>query len=87
MGNVMDMQARLNHLKDEIVGCVYRHFKGGTYMAINMAINTETEEIMVIYCDIDSDMVWCIPFSEFISKVDHEKYLDVKQTLRFKRIR
>ena len=87
MGDVISTQLRLDYLKDGIVGCVYEHFKGGVYIVTDMAVNTDTEEIMVVYHDINSDMVWCRPFSEFVSEVDHEKYPDVKQALRFKRIK
>ena len=42
---------------------------------------------MVVYKNFsDPSQVWVRPLDMFISKVDSEKYPDVKQEFRFKRI-
>ena len=65
----------------------YRHFKGGIYVVTDIAVHSETEEPMVIYHSYDNQQfVWCRPLSMFLSEVDHKKYPDVKQKMRFERI-
>lgn len=42
---------------------------------------------MVIYKNFGNPyLVWCRPLSMFMSEVDHEKYPDVKQVMRFERL-
>lgn len=87
MDNRMNAQTQVNCMKSAIVGFRYRHFKGGIYLVTDIAVHSETEEPMVIYKSFDnSDLVWCRPLSMFMSEVDHEKYPDVKQLMRFERI-
>ena len=87
MDNRINVQKQLNCMKDSMVGCKYRHFKGGIYMVTDIAVHIETEEPMVICHSCDHpDYVWCRPLSMFLSEVDHEKYPDVKQLMRFERI-
>ena len=70
-----------------MIGYRYKHFKGATYIVTDLAVHSETEEIMVVYKNFsDPSQVWVRPLDMFISKVDSEKYPDVKQEFRFKRI-
>lgn len=54
------------------------------YQVLDVAYHSETMEKMVIYkalygeCDI-----WVRPYDMFMSKVDREKYPDIKQEYRF----
>ena len=65
----------------------FRKYIAGTYIVTDLAVNSETEEIMVVYKNfLDPSQVWVRPLDMFISKVDSEKYPDVKQEFRFKRI-
>ena len=81
------MQKRVNDLKGEIIGNRYKHFKGGIYLVTDIAVHSETEEPMVVYKTFDNlNLVWCRPLNMFFSEVDHEKYPDAKQCMRFEKI-
>ncbi len=83
----MNIQEHVNCMKNGMIGYRYKHFKGATYIVTDLAVNSETEEIMVVYKNFsDPSQVWVRPLDMFISKVDSEKYPDVKQEFRFKRI-
>lgn len=70
------------------LNCVYRHFKGNLYRVLAVALNTETEEQMVVYQDVvNTDKVFVRPMDNFLSKVDRTKYPDVKQENRFELLR
>ncbi len=64
----------------------YRHFKGMIVEILEIAKDSETLEEMVVYRHTDTDEVWVRPLSMFLSKVDKEKYPDVKQEYRFEKI-
>ena len=38
-------------LRNEFIGCRFRHFKGNIYLVTDIAVHTETGEPMVIYKD------------------------------------
>ena len=83
----MNVQNHVKCMKDGMIGYRYKHFKGATYVVTDLAVNSETEEIMVVYKDFsDPSQVWVRPLDMIISKVDFEKYPDVKQEFRFERI-
>lgn len=74
-------------LRNEFVGFRFRHFKGNIYLVTDIAVHTETDEPMVIYKDEnDSSKVWCRSLEMFTSEVDHDKYPDAKQKMRFEKI-
>lgn len=67
--------------------CFYKHFKGTIYEARAVAEHTETGELLAIYCSTEKpDKIWARPIEMFTSKVDKEKYPDVKQEYRFEYI-
>ena len=87
MDKRMEMQQKIQSIKEEMVGFRYRHFKGGVYVVENIGVHSETEEAMVIYRSFaDPSLVWVRPLSMFMSEVDHTKYPDVKQKFRFERM-
>lgn len=63
---------------------IYRHFKGNTYKVLCVAMHTETHEKMVVYQALYGDYKYFVrPYEMFVSKVDRDKYPDVKQEYRF----
>ena len=74
----------LEKLREDMVGRRYKHFKGRIYIVNDIAVHTESDEIMVIYkCFADPFVTWCRPLSMFTSDVDRIKYPHVKQKKRF----
>lgn len=65
------------------IGKIYRHFKGMKIKVIALGKHTETLEELVIYEELDTQEIWVRPLSMFLSKVDHEKYPEIKQEYRF----
>lgn len=62
----------------------YRHFKGDTVEVIAIALDSETLEEKVVYKH--KDKIWVRDKEMFLSKVDKEKYPEVKQVYRFEEI-
>ena len=70
-------------MREIIAGEVYHHFKGNDYKVLYIALNTETEEKMVVYESLYDSKVWVRPYEMFNSLVDKDKYPDIKQKYRF----
>lgn len=71
-----------------IVGKKYRHFKGGEYIIVEIGYDTEIDgRKLVVYKSLYDSKVWIRPYEMFISKVDKEKYPDVKQIYRFEEVK
>lgn len=66
---------------------LYKHFKGTIYEVIGIATHSETQEQLVIYRPVsDKNKLWARPLEMFTSKVDKNKYPNVKQEYRFEPI-
>ena len=58
----------------------YRHYKGGEYQVIDVAIHSETEELLVIYRPLYGEgRLWARPLDMFVETVE----LDGEQVPRF----
>lgn len=73
-------------MREVKVGKKYRHFKGMEVLVECIAKDSETQEKMVVYKHLKDGVYWVRPHDIFISRVDHQKYPDVKATYRFEEI-
>lgn len=68
-------------------GDIVRHFKGNEYEILCFALDSETQEEMVVYRALYGERgTWVRPKKMFLSKVDRQKYPDVAQEYRFEKI-
>lgn len=82
--NRMINQITAEVYKERMVGKRYRHFKGGIYVVSDIAVHSETAELIVIYKSFDKpSLVWARPLNMFLSEVDRDKYPEVEQEMRF----
>ena len=79
----MIKQAEATDYICQMRGKYFRHFKGGIYKVLAIGVHSETAELMVIYSGEYDTKIWIRPLDMFLSEVDHEKYPDVKQKMRF----
>lgn len=69
------LENNIDILKETLIKCVC------------VAMHTETQEKMVVYQALYGDYKYFVrPYEMFVSKVDHDKYPDVKQEYRFELI-
>ncbi len=83
------MNRKIESYKQEMVGCRYRHFKGGIYLVTDIALDTETEEPVVIYrklVDSGTAYTYARPLKVFLSEVDREKHPNAEQKMRFEKV-
>ena len=49
-------------------GQIYKHYKGSSYLVIEVATHTETNEKLVVYCNIQNkSQIWARPLEMFES--------------------
>ena len=54
-----------------LIGRIYKHYKGNYYITLELALNTETEETMVIYKALYGEgKVFARPITSFTEKVE-----------------
>jgi len=77
-------QSKAGLYRRAMLGNVYRHFKGATYVVDGIAVHSESAELMVIYHRVgDPAKQWARPLEMFLSPVDKQKYPDATQERRF----
>lgn len=65
----------------------YRHFKGGEYEIVSLAVGSEDGDSQVVYRALyEPYTVYVRPLEMFMGPVDMEKYPEAKQELRFEKI-
>ena len=63
---------------------IYKHFKGDYYLVEDLATDSETLATMVIYRQLyGEENLYVRSLDMFLSKVDKNKYPDIKQEYRF----
>lgn len=60
---------------------VYRHYKGGRYEVVTLAVASETHEPMTVYRSLDTAQVWVRPSEMFFGVVE----VDGREVRRFQR--
>ncbi len=56
----------------EIKKGIYRHFKGGIYEVVDIALHSETLEEMVVYKSVETGKYWVRPASMWNETVEFE---------------
>ena len=76
-----DMKTRIEQVKP---GTIFRHFKGGEYLVTAIALHTEDNIPVVIYRPLyDESNYFARPLSNFVERVDKDKYPEAPQEYRF----
>lgn len=64
-------------MKDFKIG-KYRHYRGKVYDVLALGLHTETEELLVMYADVEK-RIWARPYAMFVGNVT----IDGKEQKRF----
>lgn len=74
-------------MRDIVIGKTYRHFSGNYYRVLYIAVDSVTNEEVVVYEQLgDKHIVWVRPLNLFNERVDQEKYPDAMQIYKFEPI-
>ena len=81
--SIFDKIALENERRTPQIGDIYNHFKDIRIIVVALAMDTETQEPVIVYRH--NDDYWVRPLNMFLSKVDKTKYPSCKQKYRFTR--
>ncbi len=51
---------------------VYKHFKGRLYSAFRLVAHSETECLLVLYCNMEDGSYWVRPLDNWLETVDRD---------------
>lgn len=69
------MHVDIVQMRYELVGKVYRHFKGGIYKIVDIVYSCKNLDLIIIYSSIRCpEKRWARPYDEFFSDVSKEDY-------------
>lgn len=68
------------------IGKTYRHFKGTYHQVLNVALDSETQERMVVYNHKDEGQVWVRPEKDFLEEIPERADNITGQKHRFEKI-
>lgn len=69
-------------MKKIIINGKYKHYKGNVYLVLCLGKHSETLEDLVIYKDVEKELVWARPINMFLDEI----ILDNKKINRFEYI-
>lgn len=69
-------------MKNLEIGATYRHYKGTKVKVLNEAIQSETQEHLVIYMHLEDGIVWARPKHMFLENI----IVEGKEIERFKKV-
>jgi hypothetical protein len=64
-------------------GAYYRHWKGTLYKCLAVAKHTETQEVLVVYADDKTGVVWCRPLASWNTPARVPGDIDYREGPRF----
>lgn len=73
--------------------CLYRHFKGSLVMPIHFAVDSKTNEYVVVYVHLKDGTIYTRPLKEWFDVVDEKGYIlyrednSTKQLYRFEEVK
>ena len=58
---------------------IFRHFKGGEYEYVDVALHTETDEVLVIYRSLENGAMFARPSKMFFGKTEdgQERFVEI----------
>lgn len=68
------------------IGKTYRHFKGTYHQVLNVALDSETQERMVVYNHKDDGQVWVRPEKDFLEEIPERADNITGQNHRFEKM-
>lgn len=85
---IKQQEENIYQIRKEMIGFKYKHYKlGKVYLVLDIIIHTETQELMVVYKNINDDLVWCRPLNIFNEEIDtkhHKRFEKIDDDIDWK---